>query len=278
MEENNKAFVVMQVGPKDSHERKRADEIYKYIVMPAVESVGLKSYRSDLDYSPGAITPRFLSELLAARVVIADLTGKNPNVFYELGIAHSFGRPLISLADSAKLLPFDAKDERIIELGEYPATGLPIAQGTEARELLQTSLGIVLDEGYEPPTPLRGAVANLSIDRLAPEDAKAAELAQIRATLEDVRKVITSSQLLPRSVQKEVYALRKVIETNLSFLNEADFDLLSGAETSPTHREWAGDLRRKWSEMKQDPWSSDQARKEDPWAPNAGGYSDEPPF
>jgi hypothetical protein len=50
-----------------------------------------------------------LAELLTARVVIADLTGRNPNVFYDLGITHSFARPLISIADSAGSLPFDAK-------------------------------------------------------------------------------------------------------------------------------------------------------------------------
>jgi hypothetical protein len=127
-----RAFVVMQVGAKESAERRRADEIYRFIIAPAVSDAGLEPYRADLDFSPGAITPKMLSELLSARVVIADLTGRNPNVFYELGITHSFARPLISIADSSSSLPFDAKDERIIELGEYPASGLLFAQGQQA--------------------------------------------------------------------------------------------------------------------------------------------------
>jgi hypothetical protein len=90
----DRVFVIMQIGAKDSHERKRADEIYNFIISPAVKAAGLEPYRADLDFSPGAITPKMLSELLAARIVIADLTGRNPNVFYELGIAHSFSRAL----------------------------------------------------------------------------------------------------------------------------------------------------------------------------------------
>src|SRR5690242_2312174 len=95
-----RAFVIQQIGADDSPERRRADEIYEGIIVPAAESLGLEAYRADLDATPGAITPRMLSELLGARVVIADLTGRNPNVFYELGITHSFARPLISIADS----------------------------------------------------------------------------------------------------------------------------------------------------------------------------------
>src|ERR1700728_1781436 len=115
-----RVFVIMQVGAKDSPERKRADEIYKFIIAPVVKAVGLDPCRADLDITAGPIAPKMLSELLTARIVIADLTGRNPNVFYELGITHSFARPLISIADSIATLPFDAKDERVIELGEYP--------------------------------------------------------------------------------------------------------------------------------------------------------------
>jgi len=101
-----RAFVIMQIGAKDSPERKRANEIYNYVIAPAVQDAGLDPYRADQDLTPGPITPKFLLELLRARVIIADLTGRNPNVYYELGIVHSFARPLISIADLASSLPF----------------------------------------------------------------------------------------------------------------------------------------------------------------------------
>jgi hypothetical protein len=157
------AFVVMQVGAKDSLERKRADEIYGHVVGPAVTAAGLEPYRADLDPSPGGITPKMLLKLLGARVVIADLTGSSPNVFYELGIAHSFARPLILIASSPENLPFDAKDERVIELGEYTPAGLTYTQGERAQASLRESLGIVLADSYSPPSPLHGVAANRSV-------------------------------------------------------------------------------------------------------------------
>jgi len=167
-----RAFIIMQIGAKDSTERKRADEIYQYIIMPALRDVGLEPYRADQDPTPGAITPKFLSELLNARLIIADLTGRNPNVFYELGIAHSYLLPVISIADTASTLPFDAKDERIIELGEYPPNGLTYAQGDRAKNALQESLRIVLADNYVPPSPLREVAATTSKVREAASASK----------------------------------------------------------------------------------------------------------
>jgi hypothetical protein len=269
-----RAFIIMQVGAKDSPERKRADEIYGYIVVPAVKDAGLEPYRADLDLSPGAITPRLLSELLGARVVIADLTGRNPNVFYELGIAHSFARPLISIIDSSSSLPFDAKDERVIELGEYPASGLSYAQGEQAQKDLRKGLEMVLADGYSSPSPLREVAANRSVDELAPENPIAAEMAQMRETLEDIRKTVTPRSVIPQHVLADISALRDVVARNIRHLDDEDLEMLSNAHTSRAQDDWTANLRQalhaKQAKVADDPWASDTS--------GGDGFSDEPPF
>ena len=267
---DERAFVIQQIGAKDSPERKRADEIYLYIIVPAVEDAGLKPYRADLDLTPGAITPKMLSTLLTARLVIADLTGRNPNVFYELGITHSFARPLISIADSSKSLPFDAKDERVIELGEYSVNGrLEFVQGQTAKDSLRESLRIVLADNYEPPSPLRDVATNRSIDELAPKDPHAAEMAQIYEALEDIRKRVTLRVSVPQSVKNDIATLRQVVTNNVGYLDESDFDLLL-AESSLEQQRWVETLRRQ---------SRQSAKDADPWASDGPpGFSDEPPF
>jgi hypothetical protein len=263
----DRAFIVMQIGAKDSPERKRADEIYDFIVVPSVKGAGLEPYRADLDLSPGAITPKMLSELLGARVVIADLTGRNPNVFYELGITHSFARPLISIADSSSSLPFDAKDERVIELGEYSASGLTYAQGEKAKASLQESLRIVLTDDYLPPSPLREVAANRSVDQLAPENPIAAEMAQIRESIEDIRmKVTPRRSVIRRDAHADTEALRKVVERNLIYLDDEDFAMLTSPRTSTEQDEWAADLHDNWAAERST--GPDESRQ----------HADEPPF
>jgi hypothetical protein len=279
------AFVVMQVGEKDSLERKRADEIYNFVVAPALVEHDLRPYRADLDLAPGPITPKLLDELLNARLVIADLTGRNPNVFYELGIVHSFARPLISIADSAASLPFDTKDERVIELGEYPPTGLAYSQGEAAKDSLRQSLKIVLVDGYEPPSPLREVAANRSLDQLAPDNPVAAELAQMRETLEEIRRRVQPGELLlPLSAAAELWstaaellAMRNFIETVVGGLYTVeDVANMVQRDTSINHNDWvARQVRTMKARMERAPAQP----VDDPWATPArtSDSSDEPP-
>ncbi len=63
------------------------------ILRRAVTSCGLEYVRGDLSDRPGSVLPQILQEIRRAAVIVADITGHNPNVFYELGIAHQIAGP-----------------------------------------------------------------------------------------------------------------------------------------------------------------------------------------
>ena len=114
-----------------------------------------------------------------------------------MGIVHSFARPVIALVDSAKSLPFDAHDERVIELGEYSGS-LSATQAEEAKVALERALDVVLASGYVPASPLAEVAAGWSLDRLAPENPIAAELAAVRESMAALRTFV-AEQLQPLS-------------------------------------------------------------------------------
>jgi hypothetical protein len=243
----DQAFVVMQVGAKDSPERKRADETYDFIVKPALAQFGIKAYRADLDPSPGGITSKMLTELLEAKLVIADLSGRNPNVFYELGIAHSFARPVITIVDTIDALPFDTKDQRVIELGTYRDSGLTYAQGETAKKALIASLEVVFEEGYDPPSPVRDVAGSQSLDALAPENPVASELSQMRETIDEIRSIVTPRirSIAPASMRADVAVMREAIEQMIAAGADLDLiDLITPA-TSGSHDEWVRQLMAK---------------------------------
>jgi hypothetical protein len=68
----------------------------------------------------GSITKEIVTSLHTAELVIADLSGNNPNVFYELGVAHSAGRRTIMLTQNVAVLPFDISSYRVIEYEVSP--------------------------------------------------------------------------------------------------------------------------------------------------------------
>ena len=70
--------------------------------------------RDSLRWHLSYLRARLPGVLTHARVVVADLTGRNPNVFYELGIAHQQVKPVIQLAQRLADVPFDVRHLRTV--------------------------------------------------------------------------------------------------------------------------------------------------------------------
>ncbi len=77
-------------------------------------SISLECKRGDERHIEGDILPHILKSIIEARVVIVNINGRNPNVFYELGIAHALGKKTIIVSKYGEELPFDVKSKRII--------------------------------------------------------------------------------------------------------------------------------------------------------------------
>ena len=107
-EENDLCFVIM---PLDD----TFDEVYHDGIFPAIQEVGLIPKRANDIYRPGDIVWDILNLTKEAKIVLADLTGRNPNVFYELGLAHAFEKPVILVTQSRDDVPFDLRQQRNIE-------------------------------------------------------------------------------------------------------------------------------------------------------------------
>lgn len=80
----------------------------------AVGAAGLECRRADDIWENDHIMDDVISLIWRARVVISDLSMKNPNVFYETGIAHSLGRDVIQIAQSIDDVPFDLRSLRTV--------------------------------------------------------------------------------------------------------------------------------------------------------------------
>lgn len=114
-----KCFVIAPIGEPKSETRKRSDQILKHIINPATKECGYKAIRADQISEPGRITSQVIQRIIDDPLVIADLTGKNPNVFYELAIRHAIRKPFIQLIDKKEQLPFDVADMRTIQVDHH---------------------------------------------------------------------------------------------------------------------------------------------------------------
>lgn len=90
-----------------------SNDLWKSMIIPVVESMGLTPIRAD-DLYGRSIMEDIWKGILHSAIVIADITGRNPNVLYELGIAHTLGKKVILLTQNVKDIPFDLQHLRHI--------------------------------------------------------------------------------------------------------------------------------------------------------------------
>ena len=90
---------------------------YAAIYQPAIDKAKLRANRADADiYGTGKIIDQIWNGINSARVLLADLTGRNANVLYELGLAHALHKPVVLLCSKANEadVPFDLRHVRVI--------------------------------------------------------------------------------------------------------------------------------------------------------------------
>jgi hypothetical protein len=83
-------------------------------IKSAAENTGLRARRADDIWENPAVIQDVVSLIDRSRIVICDCTGKNPNVFYEAGIAHTLGREVILITQSQNDIPFDLRHLRYV--------------------------------------------------------------------------------------------------------------------------------------------------------------------
>ncbi|MBI1916250.1 MAG: hypothetical protein HYS12_16195 [Planctomycetes bacterium] len=101
------AFVAMQFGEP-------YDTLYRTVIRPKAQALGFEVARIDEVPGPGIIFQDIQKKIEDAKVVIAEITAPNQNVYYEVGYAHALNKPTILLAQRGRDLPFDIRSYRVI--------------------------------------------------------------------------------------------------------------------------------------------------------------------
>ena len=99
--------MISPIGKEETVTRIRSDKVFEDIIEPAARECDYEAKRADMLPRPGIITSQIIQHLIEDPLVIADLSERNPNVFYELAIRHVTRKPVVQIIDSNEELPFD---------------------------------------------------------------------------------------------------------------------------------------------------------------------------
>lgn len=122
------------------------------VIASVCSTLGLKAMRGDEEFVSGDIFPHILRLIARSRIVVANIDGRNPNVFYELGIAHAMGKPTILVAPTPEDVPFDIRTKRLVLFQSLD----------ELREKLRDELARVVVSTEQQVSPLVETKTRLS--------------------------------------------------------------------------------------------------------------------
>lgn len=112
-------FAVTPIGDEGSEIRLRSDQVLMHIIEPVMGDLGYETVRADRISQPGMITNQVIEHLIDDELVVADLTGSNPNVFYELAIRHATRKPIVTIIEAGERIPFDVNQSRTIHVNHH---------------------------------------------------------------------------------------------------------------------------------------------------------------
>lgn len=203
--EKRPCFVISPIGTDGSDIRRRADQILRHVITPAVDACGFDPVRADQISEPGLITTQVIQHIIDDPLVIADLTGSNPNVFYELAIRHAIRKPLVQIIQKDEKIPFDVAGMRTV-----PVDHQDLDSVQEAKQEIERQVKAVMSRSPEDiVSPISVSVELQALRHSEnPEERSFAEfvsaVAELRSDLGGIEKRLANPENLipPQYIRK----------------------------------------------------------------------------
>jgi hypothetical protein len=212
MDNGKKCFVIMPFSRTYKLTKEQWTEIFEHTIKPAVEESGCNYKCARYELRRANITKDILDELNKAHVVIADLTGSNPNVLWELGIRHVLSKRTILIAQDKRFLPSDLKD--------YPITTYKYQQipkeVTEFRQEIKDKLVDIDSNPDKLDSPVADFLQLKNIDILDYE--KSANLKKMSALISEMSRNLQFIDPILKMRQENQEARKKRKQTGVSSL------------------------------------------------------------
>jgi len=197
---DNICFVISPIGEQGSDTLMRSDQVLRHIIAPAAEDHRLTAVRSDSISTPGIITSQIIRHILNDKMVVADLTDHNANVFYELALRHAFRKPLVQLITRDQRIPFDVQGTRVVKYA------LDLESAAQARREVSKQIRAALSPDVEVESPVTIAAQIDELTRTTlPENqvfmkTLSDQVDNINKTLSDMSKLICKPEDLKATI------------------------------------------------------------------------------
>lgn len=183
---------------------------YDAVFKPAIEDVGLRPIRGDSIFRAGDIVGQVVEMLVESAVVLGEISMLNANVYYELGIAHTIGKPTVLVTQAIDVVPFDLRALRIIVYNkDDPHWGETLRVGL-AKALTET----ITKPSLSVPIAVTAALKGMT-ERKESDTTRDRDLAEVSARIDSLQRAVQVSlqvDTLPSQRSPRAQAARETIE------------------------------------------------------------------
>ncbi|GAF70120.1 unnamed protein product [marine sediment metagenome] len=183
-------FIISPIGSEKSTTRGHFDKARRHIIDPVAKDMGYRTIRSDEIPRPGTITNHIIEHLLKDDLVVADMTERNPNVFYELAVRRAVRKPVILMGAIGDRVPFDLAAQRVIFYDLDPDNI------TKAKEELRRQISEVNSEKFIVDSPIETAISFESTGQVTEESQMQEVLSILRNLSERMSRVENGRTLI----------------------------------------------------------------------------------
>lgn len=113
-----KCFIIMPISDQDGYDKGHFHRVYNHLIKPACQKAGFIPIRADEENKTNYIVIDIIRKIIEADIVLCDLSAKNPNVLYELGLRQAFNKKSVLIKDNKTNRIFDIQGLRTIDYDE----------------------------------------------------------------------------------------------------------------------------------------------------------------
>lgn len=233
VEEIKDCFIIMPIADAEGYPKGHFKHVYDNIIAPACELAGFNPVRADEVKQTNLIHLDILKQLIEAPIAICDLSNRNPNVLFELGIRQAFDKPVVLIQESGTPKIFDIAPLRYLEYCKEMKYHDVLSIQNELKESIKATYdadgtqgnvnSIVKLLALNTPAQLPDVEHNRELLSL---DVMHAEIREVRNLLQGINP--TSSRIRSKSTE---------IEYGLKYLNKKLSDIMSAPNMDRKERD-----------------------------------------
>lgn len=195
-----KCFIIMPISDQGEYSEGHFTKVYEQIIKPAVENSGYEAYRVDEDKISNSIINKIFDAIQNCPMAICDLSNRNPNVLYELGLRQAYDKPVVLIQDDKTERIFDVSG---ISTVTYSSNRL-YENVMEDRKKIEEAIGAT-KEGKSNSLMMivKAEAANMSSENINQDDKISIMLNSIMTEVQELKTNIKNNNLETENINSD---------------------------------------------------------------------------